>query len=156
MTRFRSVASKSFGLSDRARIRDGDKFHTACLLACTDRNFPPRRKREKERDREERKWGNWQRASIVVRQRTRIHGHLSRCPNFHFLPRFGLPFRKGINAAQEWLGSNYRLNFIGNVPWGRFTRVWRYENFFNSILTLEKDFKKWSYIIKKFLHFTQK
>lgn len=40
MTRFRrSFASKSFGLSDRARIRDDDKFHAACLLACTDRNF---------------------------------------------------------------------------------------------------------------------
>jgi len=61
MTRFRSVASKSFGLSDRARIRDGDKFHTACLLACTDRNFPPRRKREKEREREiEKKERNWE------------------------------------------------------------------------------------------------
>lgn len=73
------------------------------------------------------------RASIAVRQR--IHGHLERCPNFHFLPRFvsstdpratRLPFREGVNAAQGWLGSNYRLNFIGNVPQGRFTRVRRW------------------------------
>lgn len=132
MTRFRrSFASKSFGLSDRARIRDDDKFHAACLLACTDRNFLG----EKERQTGGRQRGSGQRASIVDRQRARIHGHLEKCPNFHFLPRFvsssapsaaRLPFREGVNTAQGWLGSNYRLNFIGNVPQGRFTRLRKY------------------------------
>lgn len=129
MTRFRSVASKSFGLSDRARIRDGDKFHAACLLACTDRNFPPRRS---DRGWEEtRKPATGHRSPSVREFTDTSRGVLIfiSCPVSFLRPTptaTRLPFREGVNAAQG-LGSNYRLNFIGNIPQGRFTRVQRYE-----------------------------
>lgn len=87
MTRFRrSFASKSFGLSDRARIRDDDKFHAACLLACTGRNFLG----EKEKQTGGRQRGV-RATGIDRRQGARIHGHLEKCPNFHFLPSFLQP-----------------------------------------------------------------
>lgn len=97
----------------------------------------------------------WQRSSIANRQRAWIHGHLEKCPNFHFLPvrvsflrsvslHLVFPFREGvITRLTGWLArllstqfhwEHYRIDVAREQ--GRNSRLVS-----NNGLILEKDYK---------------
>lgn len=149
MTRFRSFTSKSFGLSDRARIRDGDKFHAACLLACSDRNFPPRRKGMRI-ERGSRGAGNRDRSPTVREPKftDTSRGVLISCRISFLRPsswRPRLPFREGcltrsVDDSAQIIDSisseTYRRDVSRGYGSVRSTRS-------GSILVLQKSKSKW-------------